>query len=108
MAPRLRHPDFTDPRIEVELAFVLKDRIFGAETSIFDVLNATDYVIPALEIIAARSYRIHPETGYVRTVMDTISDNAANTGIVMGGRPIKPDGNRFTLVWRDPVQECCY
>ncbi len=87
----IKASDFTDPRIEVELAFVLKDRIFGAKTSIFDVLNATDYVIPALEIIAARSYRIHPETGYVRTVMDTISDNAANAGIIVGGHPIKPD-----------------
>ena len=53
-------------------------------------MNATDYVIPALELIAARTYRIHPETAYVRKVFDTISDNAANAGIIMGGRPIKP------------------
>jgi 2-oxo-hept-3-ene-1,7-dioate hydratase len=83
--------DFTDPMIEVELAFVLKERLFGENISIMDVLNATDYVIPALELIAARSHRIHPETGYVRTVFDTISDNAANAGIIMGGRPIKVD-----------------
>jgi 2-oxo-hept-3-ene-1,7-dioate hydratase len=81
---------FTDPRIEVELAFVLKDRLEGANISIFDVLNATDYVIPALELIAARSYRVDPENGYVRKIFDTISDNAANAGIIMGGRPIKP------------------
>jgi 2-oxo-hept-3-ene-1,7-dioate hydratase len=81
---------FTDPRIEVELAFVLKDKLEGENISIFDVLNATDYVIPALELIAARSHRIDPENGYVRKIFDTISDNAANAGIIMGGRPIKP------------------
>ena len=81
---------FTDPRIEVELAFVLKDRLEGEDVTVFDVLNATDYVTPALELIAARSYRVHPETGYTRTVFDTIADNAANAGIIMGGRPIKP------------------
>lgn len=81
---------FTDARIEVELAFILKERLQGENVTIFDVMNATDYVIPALELIAARTYRVHPETGYVRKVFDTISDNAANAGIIMGGRPIKP------------------
>ncbi len=81
---------FCDPRIEVELAFVLKDRLEGENVTIFDVLNATDYVVPALEIIAARSHRVHPETGYTRKIYDTIADNAANAGIIMGGRPIKP------------------
>lgn len=82
---------FTDPRIEVELAFVLKERLFGDNITLVDVLNATDYVIPALELIAARSHRVNPETGYVRNVMDTIADNAANAGIIWGGRPIRPD-----------------
>lgn len=81
---------FLDPMIEVELAFVLKHRLFGENVSVFDVLNATDYVIPALEIISARSYRIHPSTGYARKITDTIADNAANSGIIMGGRPVKP------------------
>lgn len=81
---------FCDPRIEVELAFVLKDKLEGENVTIFDVLNATDYVVPALEIIAARSHRVHPETGYTRTIKDTIADNAANAGIIIGGRPIKP------------------
>lgn len=83
--------DFTDPRIEVELAFVLKKELKGPNITIFDVLNATDYVTPALELIAARSHRIDPTTGYKRTVKDTISDNAANAGIIMGGRAMKPD-----------------
>ncbi len=81
---------FSDPRIEVELAFVMKDRLEGENVTIFDVLNATDYVVPALELISARSHRVHPETGYTRKIFDTIADNAANAGIIMGGRPIKP------------------
>lgn len=88
---------FCDPRVEVELAFILKDRLQGENVSVFDVLNATDYVVPALEIIAARSHRTHPETGYTRKVYDTISDNAGNAGIIMGGRPIKP--NDMDLRW---------
>ncbi|MCG8401846.1 MAG: 2-oxo-hepta-3-ene-1,7-dioic acid hydratase, partial [Firmicutes bacterium] len=81
---------FCDPRIEVELAFILKDRLEGEHVTLFDVLNATDYVVPALEIIAARSHRVHPQTGYTRKIFDTIADNAANGGIIIGGRPIKP------------------
>jgi 2-oxo-hept-3-ene-1,7-dioate hydratase len=83
--------DFLDPRIEVELAFVLHTPLKGENISIFDVLRATEYVIPAVELIAARTYRVHPETKYIRTVRDTISDNAANAGIIVGGRPVKPD-----------------
>ena len=81
---------FLDPRIEVELAFVLKDRLEGEDVTIFDVLNATDYVIPALELIAARCHRTDPKSGYTRKIFDTIADNAANGGIILGGRPIKP------------------
>jgi len=81
---------FIEPRVEVELAFILKTRLEGPVT-LFDVLNATDYVVPAIEIIDARIRRVDPDTGRTRTVLDTIADNAANAGIVMGGRPVKPD-----------------
>lgn len=83
--------DFLDPRIEVELAFYLKEKLFGENISIIDVLNACDYVVPALELIAARTFRVDPNTGYKRTVKDTISDNAANAGIITGGLPVRPD-----------------
>lgn len=81
---------FIDPMVEVELAFILKERLAGAQVSLFDVLSATDYVTPALEIIDARCHRIDPASKRPRKVMDTISDNAANVGIVLGGRPVKP------------------
>ncbi len=80
---------FTDPRLEVELAFVLKRPLMGRVT-LFEVLDATDYVVPALEIIAARSFRVDPETGRPRVVLDTIADNAASAGVVVGTRRIKP------------------
>ncbi len=83
--------DFLDPRIETELAFVLKKPLYGENVRVEDVIDATDYVVPALELIAARSYRVQPDTGYVRTVFDTISDNAANAGIIVGDQQIKPD-----------------
>jgi len=81
---------FIEPRIEVELAFVLAKRLSGPDCTIFDVLNATDYCIPALEIIDARLHPTDPETGATRKVVDTISDNAAGAALVMGGRPFKP------------------
>lgn len=81
---------FIVPRVEVELAFILKKPLKGPNCTIFDVLSATDYVVPALEIIDARIQRIDPDTQVTRKVFDTISDNAANGGIVMGGRPVLP------------------
>jgi len=93
----IRHADFCDPRIEVELAFVLKKPLFGEHLSIAEVLDATDYVVPALELIAARSYRVDPETRYTRTVMDTISDNAANAGIITADQRFDP--NAIDLRW---------
>lgn len=92
--------DFLDPRIEVELAFILKDKLEGDNITIFDVLNATDYVVPALELIAARCHRTDPQSGYTRKVYDTIADNAANAGIILGGRPIKP--TELDLRWLAP------
>ena len=63
----------------------------GPNTTLVDVLRATDYVGPALEIIDARIEQFDRETKAPRKVFDTISDFAANAGIVMGGRPVKPD-----------------
>lgn len=81
---------FIVPRIEVELAFVLAKPLRGPNCTIFDVYNATDYVIPALELIDARCHNVDPETNRPRKVFDTISDNAANGAVILGGRPIKP------------------
>jgi 2-oxo-hept-3-ene-1,7-dioate hydratase len=83
---------FIQPRIEAELAFVLHRELSGSNTTYIDVLRATEYVIPALEILDTRIERICRETGRARTVCDTIADNAANAGYVLGGSPGRPDG----------------
>lgn len=81
---------FIATRIEVELAFVMKARLEGPHCSVFDVLNATDYVTPALEILDTRVERVDAATKETRKIVDTIADNAANAGIVTGGRPMRP------------------
>src|SRR3954447_11339436 len=81
---------FIATRIEAELAFVMKSRLSGPDCTIFDVLNATDFVVPALEILDTRFERVDPQTKSTRKIFDTIADNAANAGIVLGGRPIRP------------------
>ena len=88
---------FIAPRVEVELAFVLGRRLQGPNVTIFDVLEATDYVLPAIEIIDARIEQFDRHTKAMRKVFDTIADNAANAGIITGGRPVKP--NAVDLRW---------
>ena len=75
---------FIAPRVEVELAFVLKAPLAGPNVTVDDVLAATDYITPAIEIIDARIEQFDRHTKVMRKVYDTISDNAANAGIVIG------------------------
>ncbi len=87
---------FIAPRVEVELAFVLKSPLAGPdlpggkEITVDDVLAATEYVTPAIEIIDSRIEQFDRHTKAMRKVFDTISDNAANAGIVVGGHRAKP------------------
>ena len=81
---------FIRPRVEVELAFVLGAPLRGPGCSVFDVLRATEFVTPALEILDARVEMTDPDTGHLRTIVDTIADNAADAGVVLGGRAVKP------------------
>jgi 2-oxo-hept-3-ene-1,7-dioate hydratase len=81
---------FIATRVEAELAFVMGKRLSGPDCTMFDVLNATDFVVPALEILDTRIERVDPKTKATRKIFDTIADNAANAGIVLGGRPIRP------------------
>jgi 2-oxo-hept-3-ene-1,7-dioate hydratase len=74
---------FLKPRLEVELAFIMGEDFEGPGKRIYDVMRATELVVPALEII---DYR----TEVPRAITDTIADNAAFRGIVVGGRPIRP------------------
>ena len=82
---------FIVPRLEVEFAFILAKPLQGPGVTLFDVLNATDYVVPALELIDARIEQFDRATNKPRKVLDTIADNAANGAIIMGGRPMRVD-----------------
>jgi 2-oxo-hept-3-ene-1,7-dioate hydratase len=81
---------FIQPRLECELGFVIGRPLHGPDCTIFDVLDATDYVVPAAEIVDGRSYRVDPETNTPRCVFDSIADNAGNAAVVVGGRPVRP------------------
>jgi 2-oxo-hept-3-ene-1,7-dioate hydratase len=87
---------FIQPRIEAEIAFKLHSSLEGDVTR-DEVLAATEFVAPSIEILDTRILRADPETGRARTVCDTISDNAANAGIVLG--PQRHGPADFDLRW---------
>ena len=74
------------PRIEPEVAFVLDAPLPAPGCTVADVLRATAFVVPALEIIDSRvaDWRI--------TLADTIADNASSAGVVVGARTTPIDG----------------
>jgi len=80
---KVAHARFCAPRVEVELAFILSKTLRGPGVRLTDVLSATQYVVPALEIVDARV--VNP-----RKIFDTIADNGAAAGIILGGRPVRP------------------
>ncbi len=80
---KVPHANYCVPRVELELAFVLERPLRGPGIGLLDVLRATEYVVPSIEIIDAR-------VDEPRQIYDTISDNGAGAGIVLGGRPLRP------------------
>ena len=80
---KLKHADYCVPRVEAEFAFVLGKPLRGPGVGLPEVLRATEYVVPAIEIIDARVQN-------PRKICDTVADNAAAAGIVIGGRPVGP------------------
>ncbi len=80
---KVPHENFCRPRVEIELAFILGKRLQGPGVGLPDVLRATEYVVPAIEIVDARIRD-------PRKIFDTVADNGAAAGIVIGGRPVGP------------------
>ena len=80
---KVPHANYCKPRVEVELAFVMGKRLEGPGIGLADVLRATEYVIPAIEIVDAR-------LADPRKIVDTVADNGAAAGIALGGRPVGP------------------
>lgn len=75
--------DYCVPRVECELTFVLGKPLKGPGVGLLEVMRATEYVVPSIEIIDAR-------VDEPRKIFDTISDNGAAAGIVIGGHPVRP------------------
>ncbi len=80
---KVAHDKFCRPRVEIELAFVMGKALKGPGVGLAEVLRATEYVIPAIEIVDARLQD-------PRKIFDTVADNGAAAGIVIGGRPVAP------------------
>ena len=84
---------FIQPRVEAEIAFIMKAPLAGADCTRADVLEATEWVVPSLEILDTRIQRADAASGQVRIITDTISDNAANAGIVLGNERHEVDAH---------------
>lgn len=71
------------PRVEGEIAFILKKDLVGPNVTLFDVVQATYAIVPALEIVDSRikDWKI--------TLEDTVADNASSGLYLLGGKPRK-------------------
>ncbi|NYE04421.1 2-keto-4-pentenoate hydratase [Bacillus niacini] len=80
------------PKIEGEIAFILKKDLKGPNVTVLDVLQATDYVVPALEIVDSRvqDWKIK--------LQDTVADNASSGLVVLGGKPTKIEDIDLELI----------
>jgi 2-keto-4-pentenoate hydratase len=83
---------FLSPKVEPEIAFVLKAPLSGPGLNVADAISAVDYVLPALEIIDSRirDWKI--------SLRDTIADNASSGGVVLGSTPTPLSGLDLRLV----------
>ncbi len=79
----VEHANYCVPRVELELTFILGEALKGPGVGLIEVLRATEYVVPSIEIIDAR-------VDEPRKIVDTIADNGAAAGIVLGGRAVRP------------------
>ncbi|MER1995417.1 MAG: 2-oxo-hept-4-ene-1,7-dioate hydratase [Arthrobacter sp.] len=98
LIPRER---FIRPRIEVEVVFILKRDLVGPHLGVADVLDATAWVQPGLEILDARLEMRDPVSGQARKIVDAIGDNAANGGMILGGTPVRPE--QVDLRWESAM-----
>lgn len=67
------------PLVEIEIAFVMKERLEGPDIEPEDVIRATDFVLPSIEVV---DFRVGPAPGM--TITDTVADLAACGRIVLG------------------------
>ncbi len=85
---------FTAPRIECELAFLLKKDLVGEHITREQVLSATEYIAACLEVVDFRIFRDKVQ----RLVQDSIADNAAFGAYILGDIPLGPGDVDLALV----------
>jgi 2-keto-4-pentenoate hydratase len=78
--------DLLQPKVEAEVAFVLRHDLDHGVHTVADVISAVDYVLPALEIVDSRV------SGWDITFVDTVADNASAARYVLGTVPVRLDG----------------
>jgi 2-keto-4-pentenoate hydratase len=83
-ASEIRAADWFDPLVEIEIAFVMKAPLKGPRVTAIDVIRATDFVLPAIELV---DFRIDRSKGL--NVIDTVADLAAVGGVIVGSNPRK-------------------
>ena len=74
------------PLVEVELVFVLKAALPGPSVTAADVIRATDFILPAIEIVDSRQKGRGPNS-----LIDSISDAASCGLVILGGNPRRLD-----------------
>nr|WP_295970764.1 2-keto-4-pentenoate hydratase [uncultured Bacillus sp.] len=86
------------PKVEGEIAFILKEDLKGSNVTALDVIKATDYVVPALEIVDSRvqDWKIK--------LQDTVADNASSGLLVLGGKPTKIEDIDLELIGMALIQ----
>jgi 2-oxo-hept-3-ene-1,7-dioate hydratase len=94
---QIAREDYCIPRVELELAFVMGDRLTGSDVTLSAAMSATDHIIPAIELIDARA--LDP-----RTIFDTVADNGAAAGVVMGQTKLDP--GELDLRWVGGILLC--
>lgn len=82
--------DYCVPRVELELAFVMGDRLTGPEVTLSDAMGATEHIVPSIELIDARAQD-------PRTIFDTVADNGAAAGVITGDTKLDP--GQLDLRW---------
>ncbi|MCP3445746.1 2-keto-4-pentenoate hydratase [Bradyrhizobium sp. CCGUVB14] len=85
-ASEVRASDYFDPMVEIEIAFVMKEALEGPNVTAVDVIRATDFVLPAIELV---DFRINRSQGL--SFIDTVADLAAVGGVIVGSNPRRLD-----------------
>jgi 2-keto-4-pentenoate hydratase len=83
--PVISFDKLLQPRVEGELAFILKDDLVGPNITTEDVLKATAFIVPAIEIVDSRikDWKI--------TLADTVADNGSSAFYILSDKRFKPE-----------------